>query len=342
MATPTSPPITTRPKHIGVLDPIRGLAALAVCVYHFTNGNEAFLPSGDPLRRLGYYGHYGVEAFFVVSGFVIPYSQLARNHRLADFGPFMVRRLKRLEPPYLTCVALSLGLAFLSTMSPGFRGSIGDALPSLPQLAAHVAYANAFLGFKWINPVFWTLAIEFQFYILMACAFQLVAHSSKQVRLTTTACLAGFAWLGNGMPSCIPHWLPVFLIGITTFQAVAGLLSAGAAILLVALIGGGFASLLGAWSVGVAVATALAILCCARVRMPQWISPVASAGVISYSLYLLHVPIGMRVINASMRFLDSTLVRYAVVTVALFVSIASAWLFWRLVEKPSAAWAKAS
>jgi peptidoglycan/LPS O-acetylase OafA/YrhL len=342
VATQAVLPVPRPPTHVAVLDPIRGLAALAVCVYHFTNGNDAFLPAGDPLRRLGYYGHYGVEAFFVVSGFVIPYSQFARNHRLKDFGSFLVRRLKRLEPPYLACLVLSLGLAFLSARAPGFRGNAEHALPSLPQLAAHVAYANAFLGYKWINPVFWTLAIEFQFYLLMACVFPLVASRSNEVRLATTACLAGCAWLGTGIPSCIPHWLPVFLIGITTFQAVAGLLPAGCGLVLIALLGVGFFPLLGAGSLGVAVATALVIMSCSRVRMPTWITPLASAGVISYSLYLLHVPIGMRVVNASMRLSRSTLAGYGVVIVALLLSVATAWLFWRSVEKPSAAWAKAS
>jgi len=84
------------------------------------------------------------------------------------------------------------------------------------------------------------------------------------------------------------------------------------------------------------------ILSCSRVRMPTWITPLASAGVISYSLYLLHVPIGMRVVNASMRLSRSTLAGYGVVIVALLLSVATAWLFWRSVEKPSAAWAKAS
>jgi peptidoglycan/LPS O-acetylase OafA/YrhL len=192
-----------RLRHVTVLDPIRGAAALAVCLFHFTNGNESLLATNDPVRQFAYFGHYGVEAFFVVSGFVIPYSQFARNHQWGNIGSFMLRRLKRLEPPYLACIALVLILNIVSSMAPGYRGA---AVPhAWPQLAAHFAYANAFLGYKWLNPVFWTLAIEFQFYLLMACVFPFVAHRLWPVRLATSGCLAAAAWLCNGASSCIPH-----------------------------------------------------------------------------------------------------------------------------------------
>lgn len=329
-----------RLRHVPILDPLRGLAALTVCLYHFTNGNDALLAKNDPVRQLCYFGHYGVEAFFVVSGFVIPYSQLARNHRWGDFGTFMLRRLKRLEPPYLACIALVLILNLASSIAPGFRGAA--ASNTWPQLAAHFAYANAFLGYKWLNPVFWTLAIEFQFYLLMACVFPFVAHPSLAVRLTTSGCLAAAAWLGNGTSSCIPHWLPVFLVGITAFQAVVGLLPFGFAAALFAAIAVLFAPLLGHVSMGAAVATAAVILACTHAPIPRWLSPLAWTGVISYSLYLVHVPIGMRVVNLAVRWVASQPSAYLVVLWATVTSIVSAWLFWRFVEKPSAAWAKPS
>ncbi|TWT96283.1 acyltransferase family protein [Neorhodopirellula pilleata] len=58
-------------------------------------------------------------------------------------------------------------------------------------------------------------------------------------------------------------------------------------------------------------------------------------GMVSYSLYLLHVPIGGRVINLARRFADSDTERFMAVGLAMIVSAAAAWAFYRWVEVPS-------
>ena len=55
----------------------RGVAAFMVMWFHFTY----LLPEGV-LRASGLYGYLGVEAFFVISGFIIPYSMDLRHYRL--------------------------------------------------------------------------------------------------------------------------------------------------------------------------------------------------------------------------------------------------------------------
>ena len=60
-----------------------------------------------------------------------------------------------------------------------------------------------------------------------------------------------------------------------------------------------------------------------------------SLGMISYSLYLLHVPIGGRVINLSKRFVDNDLERFLAVGFALTISIVVAWFFYHLIETRS-------
>jgi peptidoglycan/LPS O-acetylase OafA/YrhL len=58
-------------------------------------------------------------------------------------------------------------------------------------------------------------------------------------------------------------------------------------------------------------------------------------GFISYSLYLLHVPIGGRVINLAGRLPHTLPVELGAVTAAMAVSLIAAWLLYRLVERPS-------
>ena len=64
-------------------------------------------------------------------------------------------------------------------------------------------------------------------------------------------------------------------------------------------------------------------------------------GFISYSLYLLHVPIGGRVINLAGRLPHTMPVELGAETAAMAVSLIAAWLLYRLVERPSQKWVRA-
>src|SRR5207244_1915888 len=60
-------------RRIEAIQGLRGLAAFSVCWFHFTNGNPTFLSPGI-LKSSGTLGGLGVEIFFVISGFIVPYS----------------------------------------------------------------------------------------------------------------------------------------------------------------------------------------------------------------------------------------------------------------------------
>ncbi|MEO6725174.1 MAG: acyltransferase family protein [Blastocatellia bacterium] len=109
-------------KRIHTLDALRGIASLAVCWFHLTNGNPAFLPDGW-LKLSGKFGWLGVEMFFVISGFIIPFSMRRAGYSIGDFPRFILKRIVRLDPPYLVAIVLTIGLAYLSSLAPGFRGA---------------------------------------------------------------------------------------------------------------------------------------------------------------------------------------------------------------------------
>jgi len=58
-------------------------------------------------------------------------------------------------------------------------------------------------------------------------------------------------------------------------------------------------------------------------------------GAISYSLYLIHIPVGGRVINLGQRFGDGDLFDLALVLAGTIVSVVFATLFWRFFEVPA-------
>jgi peptidoglycan/LPS O-acetylase OafA/YrhL len=44
--------------------------------------------------------------FFVLSGFIIPYSMARASYTVADFPRFVLKRVTRIDPPYLVAIAL--------------------------------------------------------------------------------------------------------------------------------------------------------------------------------------------------------------------------------------------
>src|SRR4051812_10162817 len=93
---------------IPTLDFLRGFASLAVAWYHFTAG-----PSVHPiLKATGTFGWVGVEAFFVISGFVIPYALSRSNYSMPSYGRFVMKRIVRLDPPYIASIVFIVVLGY--------------------------------------------------------------------------------------------------------------------------------------------------------------------------------------------------------------------------------------
>jgi peptidoglycan/LPS O-acetylase OafA/YrhL len=310
-------------ERIDSVEFLRGLAALSVAWFHFTNGSGSdWLPHGF-VRSSGEYGWLGVEAFFVISGFIIPYAMQRSGYTIADVGRFLAKRLVRLEPPYLVAVALAIVLWHISAMMPGFRGKPPDI--SVTQVLLHLGYLNAFFDYPWLNPVFWTLAVEFQYYLLIAFAYPLVVGTWR------VPVLLGFACLAFVLPSTafIFQYAGLFAMGLLTFQrpafshfAFAALLVLLAALTILAL---------GPAHAAVGLATTLAIAFW-RPAKHAWL---AGFGALSYSLYLVHVPVGGRIVNFGSRYAYNGPTRLLVLVTALAASIAAAWLMWKLVERPA-------
>jgi peptidoglycan/LPS O-acetylase OafA/YrhL len=323
-------------KYIHILDQLRGLAALWVCLFHFACRVEGLLPQSDPIRTIASFGWLGVESFFVISGFVIPYSLFARNYTLSEAHSFMLRRLKRLEPPYIASIVLVLALIWISSLIPGYDAKAAKL--TWGQVFGHLAYANAFLEQPWLIPVFWTLAIEFQFYIFISVAFVIVNQSCACKAALSVLAIAVSSYL---LPSrsLLIHWLPLFAIGIATFQFHTKQFSLLWLVCIWTFVSAISFHIIGSLETVVGVVTACSILVFKEKNL-KWLRPLTFVGTISYSLYLVHVPIGVRLINLSMRLPRNRVNSYLAIIAAFAVSIAFAAIFWKLVECPSQKWSK--
>ena len=77
------------------VDALRAAAALSVCFFHFTHG-QSYFQDVSIVRPAGAFGWLGVEVFFVISGFIVPYSMARAGYRLAMWPRFMAKRLGHL------------------------------------------------------------------------------------------------------------------------------------------------------------------------------------------------------------------------------------------------------
>ncbi|MDB2373829.1 acyltransferase [Psychrosphaera haliotis] len=142
------------------LDALRGIAALGVVLYHFTSlfavkfnypglSNLFLSPSLN-------IGRYGVELFFIISGFVISMSIENSN----SVYRFFVSRFSRLFPTFWAAVVISSVFIWV------FNGQF-DIVVFLKNLTM----IPNFIGAKNIDGSYWTLTYELFFYVAIATLF---------------------------------------------------------------------------------------------------------------------------------------------------------------------------
>ncbi len=169
---------------------LRAFAAVAVVVYHvIQHARWTAFPVSGPLVVFQI-GWIGVDLFYVISGFVITRSALAlwRKDAPTFARRYWARRWTRIVPLYvLTC---AMWIAF---MMPGFFEP--PATSWLWQIAAHLAFIHSFWTktFDSINGVTWTLAIEMQFYVLVALSIPWIARTPGW-RIWVGCILVAWAW----------------------------------------------------------------------------------------------------------------------------------------------------
>ena len=198
-------------SHIIVINSLRGIAAMAVVLYHFICKTVDYVQN-ETVLSIFHYGHKGVQLFFIISGIVIPLSLINSGYTLKKFGTFIKKRFIRIEPPYLVAVAIGIFYLIIRNYIPGTVEN--DLTPSFIEIILHLGYLIPFFdNVDWVNPVFWTLAVEFQYYLVLALLFPLAISSKIGLRITFYLLIAGATFLPIGM-SFFPYWGAYFMVGI--------------------------------------------------------------------------------------------------------------------------------
>jgi peptidoglycan/LPS O-acetylase OafA/YrhL len=220
-----------------------------------------------------------------------------------------------------------LAVWHLSAAAAGPAGSAPDY--SWTQVASHLLYAIPLTPFSWVSPVYWSLAYEFVFYIVTGLTFAMLIRRPVEWTVLLAAAIAALLYRVEGaLDVCIVE----FLIGIIVMRIVTGEGSLARLLFwLCASIGVAFYAA-GPW-VGAAVGlAAAAILLLRGVQLGRW---AIVAGSLSYSLYLTHTSIGMPLVDLAKKYAIGLTSEVALMIAALIVSVGFAYLFSRLVERPS-------
>ncbi len=143
------------------LDALRGIAALTVVAFHYTTHYGTEIGHLTPLSWGFPAGNYGVNLFFLISGFVI-FMTLERTRSAADF---VVSRFSRLYPAYWAAIAVT-ALVVYGIGLPGQRIGARDLMLNLTML-------QQLLGGEHLDGSYWTLQVELFFYAQMLLWFAL-------------------------------------------------------------------------------------------------------------------------------------------------------------------------
>lgn len=313
-------------NHIPSIDLLRGIAALSVSLFHFVIINR--LESPSIFKDIFNFGHLGVQVFFVISGFVIPYSMYKGDYSFKKMKTFFKKRLVRLEPPYIGSILLIFILNYLFYLSPYWHEEIMDV--TWTQMLYHLGYLNSVFQEGWINQVYWSLGIEFQYYILMAFTFYFINHKTS-IWLITFIILLLLSIIIPFQSYIFSH-LPFFILGILIFRfltkkdSIYTFLTFISITLFVIFFKEGF-------RFEMIFAGAFPFLFFFVFKKSSKIG--RFLGDISYSLYLIHIPIGQRIIRIGSDFTHNVYIETLLILFTLGVTIFCSYVFYRIIEKPT-------
>jgi peptidoglycan/LPS O-acetylase OafA/YrhL len=165
---PPAVPATKRPR-LYSLDVLRGIAVLMVLVFHATDK----LATTDALERAIKVGAYGVDLFFVLSGFLISGLLLNEFSRTSTLKVvrFWLRRGLKIWPAYY----FAYGSIFLLILLMGSTEGLSRAKYVLYTLPNFVFVQN-YICYEYRWPASWSLAVEEHFYLALPLVILLLAR----------------------------------------------------------------------------------------------------------------------------------------------------------------------
>ena len=309
------------------LDALRGLAVLAVIFFHYTfKYNSEYNPTRLEDSFNFQYGHFGVEFFFIISGYVI----FMTVEKIKTARQFIWLRFTRLFPVYWTGVVLTFVLVSLVGL-PGREVVFKAFLFNFTMLQDLFQIPN-------VDGAYWSLLPELMFYLAMLIL--ILFGLKKHVRFFALIWLGFiFSALIFTYPTVITQVLNLkygmlFIAGIQFYLLKSDAENRTNNLLSICILA---ISLLSAFflyedKLGFGlISLFFALFACLHFGWLKIISvkPLVFIGAISYPLYIIHQNIGYLILN------KLSLNPLLEVLIAILVLVCLASLIHYLVEKPS-------
>lgn len=329
--------------YIPTIDGLRGIAALMVCIFHLVCFRKVYISDELLIHKICRLGNFGVDIFFVISGIVIPLSLINAQYTLKEWTKFMSKRIIRIEPPYLIAMFIA---AFIIVARAYLLGQDWTSIISPTRILLHIGYLiPLFPQYTWISDVYWTLCAEFQFYLFLSVTIFFLVSSEKIKRYVFYVICLSLPVLTLlfadtlGFPRLIPlekspfiaGWLSLFLLGmiyvswkthkINTWEY--AIVTLMASIVTITCLG--YLPFL----FGISTIVVVYFFPHINTKVSRFL------GNISYSLYLLHLPIGTPIVDFLSHRLIQPYQKVIAILLAVGILLVLSYLFYLLVEKPS-------
>lgn len=256
------------------------------------------------------------------------------GYKYASFKVFILKRFIRIEPPYLVSVAI--GVIYLYSRNFLLPAGTVDITPSFRDVLLHLGYLIPFVdGAKWVNTVYWTLSVEFQYYLYLALLFPLVL-SNKIIYRAMFYILLLVPPFFVASEAFFFHWSAFFLLGIVYILWLTEKVIPAEYFIV---------TILCIFSLAINNELTDLVVGLLTVGVIHFFSQFTfnlgkRLGNISYSLYLLHTLIGGAFVNVMSHKLTLPYQKVIVILLGVLISLASAALFYRFIEKPSQQYTK--
>lgn len=317
------------------LDGLRGIAAMAVVIFHYTYYYNNIYGHDIDVSPLLILARYGVHLFFMISGFVIFWTISRVNNPL----DFIASRFARLYPTFWFAVTVT----FLVVCAV----SLPDRVVSFETYLANLTMFHEYASYGHVDGVYWTLTLElaFYFWILVIYCLRQLGNIEKilivwvlvvnALPFIDADLYAGGNWKLNRL--LIWDYIEFFAAGIcfykyhtrthTVFTHVLLAMTVlaiwlGRNPVIAVFLWGFYLVFYGAISGRIAILTS---------------KPLVYLGTISYSLYLIHQNIGYAII---MEFYNRSWSPYVGILVAMVFSLVAAHCMSKYIERPGARFIK--
>ncbi|HEU5293423.1 MAG TPA: acyltransferase [Burkholderiaceae bacterium] len=316
----------TAHERLDTVQALRAVAALSVVGMH--------IPAIDR-------GAFGVDLFFVISGFIVCHVAAA------DPGRFIVKRLIRVVPLYWLC---TLALFAVAMVAPHLMGATRADWSELVKSLAFVPFMKSNGNVHPVLYLGWTLNYEMLFYALFALSLLVAPQRPQWVAAPLLFALIALGQLVTFDSVPLRFWsapiLIEFVYGMVAYRlwrsgALADLRPGFAvplalsAMVLMVLLHPDDAQRSWQWGVPALIVFVATLSLESRWRVPAWWLLIGNA---SYSLYLTQAYV-LQAIQKKVMPLDAfTPAKVATMVAAVLACCAVAVLFFKLIERPSNLW----